>query len=190
MLKRTMAVVVALVMAMTAGSVFAQSQCVIGVYADTEGTLGYYQPTEAQEFHVYVVMNLQDTIKAASYTLNVPGLYTEIIPLSVLWGPFGTGVAIPEIPGNLYIAGVDVGIGDCVNGYTGLPVLIADYTFIILGDVPPRTLSVGPYRELYPEYVTCFNDLALCEIGPDLVIDAPIANDSRSWGAVKSLFGN
>lgn len=190
MLKRTMAVVLALVMAMTAGSVFAQSQCVIGVYADTEGTDGYYQPIVGQQFHVYVVMNLQDTIKAVSYTLEVPGLGTEIFMIGdPLWGPAGEGIAIPEVP-QLWTS-VDVGLGECVNGFTGFPVLIADYAFIFLGPAPPRTLTVGPYTDpLFPIYVDCFNEFKTCDIGPGLELGPPIANDSESWGAVKSLFGN
>lgn len=186
MLRRTMAVVFALV-ALTAGSAAAQGSCVLGVYADADGTSGYIQPVEAQNFHIYVVMNIEDTVKAVAYSLDIPGLGIEIFNLSTVYGPSGDGLNFPDAGGN------NVGLGECVNGYTGDPIVVADHTMFMLTSQVPRTVTVGPNTladEFLPIYANCLNLLLPCDIGPGLVIDGVIPTSDTSWGAVKSLFGN
>ena len=186
MLRRTMAVVFALV-ALTAGSAAAQGLCTLGVYADADGTSGYIQPVEAQEFHIYVVMYVEDTVKAVAYTLDIPGLGVEIFNVSTVYGPTGDGLNFPDLGGN------NVGLGECVNGYTGLPTVVADHTMFMLTSQVPREVHVGPnflLDPVLPSYANCLNDIRTCDIGPFLVIDGVIPVNDTSWGAVKSLFGN
>ena len=186
MLRRTMAVVFALV-ALTAGSAAAQGLCTLGVYADADGTSGYIQPVEAQEFHIYVVMYVEDTVKAVAYSLEIPGLDEEIFNVSTVYGPSGDGLNFPDAGGN------NVGLGECVNGYTGLPTIVADHTMLMLTSQVPREVTVGPnffLDPVLPTYANCLNELKLCDVGPFLVIDGVIPVNDTSWGAVKSLFGN
>lgn len=189
MLRRTMAVVFALV-ALTAGSAAAQGLCTLGVYGDADGTVGLVEPVEAQQFHIYVVMNVQDTVKAVAYSLDIPGLGVEIFNITTVYGPNGEGINLPDGGGE------NVGLGECVNGWTGLPVLVADYTMLMLTSQNPRTVTVGPNPlateppATLPIYANCLNELLECQVGPALEISGVIATDDTSWGAVKSLFGN
>ena len=191
MLKRTMAVVFALVLAMTATSALAQ-ECVIGVYADDAGTVHVFQPTQLEPFHVYVVIFVEDLVSAASYGIDIPGLYTEVFPDPEsdpwdVYGPNGDGINFPSTNGYS-----QVGLGECAIGFTGLPVLVADYALLMpFETVAPRWITVGPNMDanpVAPEYSTCQGVIKPCDVGPALYVEGVIANDDQSWGAVKALY--
>lgn len=186
MLKRTMAVVFALVLAMTATSALAQT-CVIGVYADDAGTTHVFQPTQNEEFNVYVVIFVEDLVSAASYGIDIPGLYTEVFLMDTTFGPTGDGLNFFSTNGYY-----QVGLGECTIGFTGLPVLVATYTLLMpFETTAERTITVGPNMDanpLAPEYSTCQGVIKSCDVGPGLLVEGVVANDSESWGAVKALY--
>lgn len=188
MLKRTMAVVFAVVLAMTAGSVAAQTGCSVGAYADTQGTVNLFQPVVGTNFDVYVVLFTENLANAVAYTLDVPGLNSDIFQMGVAYGPTGTGINITTANGN------NVGLGDCAVGFGGLPVVVARYTFLIPFDgAPTRTMAVAGNCDEdcnFPVYSDCLGNLSPCDVGPALQVEGPVATESASFGAVKSLFGN
>lgn len=182
MLKRTMAVVFALALALTAGSAVAQ-QCVIGVYADEAGTTNYFQPTQGQEFDVYVVLHVEDLVDAVGpYDMDIPGLNVDMFQTARSLGPSGNGLQINE-PGG----GYNVGLGECAIGFGGLPILVETRTFLFpFHPQNQRTISVTGD----PDYATCPGELKACSVGPGLLLDSVVSTTSESWGAVKSLYGN
>lgn len=185
MLKRTMAVVFAMVIALTAGS--ASAQCVIGVYGDADGTKNLVQPTQGQEFNVYVVLFTENVVNAASYALEVPGLLTDVFVTGTEWGASGNGFSITT--GN----GENVALGECAVGFGGLPVLVSTYTMLFPLPAPGRTFEVLPNADedpVFPVYSDCAGQLGTCEMAPALVVEPPVANESASFGQVKSLFNN
>lgn len=184
MLKRTMAVVFAIAIAMTAGSVGAQT-CSIGVYADADGTVNVYQPRTGESFHVYVVLFVENVVNAVSYDLAVPGLNDEIFIQNLAFGPQGEGFSITTANGE------NVGLGECAVGYNGLPIVVADYTMLMPVASPERTLSILPNPDESSELPVindCGNVLSTCEIGPSLIVETPVATQATSFGAVKSLY--
>lgn len=187
MLKRTMAVGLALALALTAGTAAAQ-QCSIGAYADRDGTVPLFQPTEVVPFEVYVVLFTEDTVNAAAYNISFPdegnSLFLQGQPL---WGPGGGGINIVTPGGN------NVGLGECAIGFTGLPVVIACYNVLVTASNPGGTVDILPNPDVdgdntRPQYSTCQGILKPCEVGPSLLLEPPIATQSESFGAVKSLY--
>ena len=78
MLKKSIAVVFAIALAMTATVAGAQTFCNIAAYGDAAGTESILQPTEAQEFSVFVVMFAEDTAAAAAYQMAGPaGMFQQ-----------------------------------------------------------------------------------------------------------------
>lgn len=184
MLKKTMAVVFAIAIAMTAGSVGAQT-CSLGVYADAEGTVNVYQPRTGDAFDVYVVLFVENAVNAVSYDLAVPGLNNEIFIQSTAFGPQGGGFSITTSNGE------NVGLGECAIGFGGLPIVVADYTMLMPVAAPERTLSILPNPDESTEFPVindCANQLSPCGIGPSLIVETPVATQATSFGAVKSLY--
>jgi hypothetical protein len=194
MLRRTMAVGLALAVALTAGSVFAQEMCYMGVYADDSGSVGLFKPTEVQPFHIYVVMRLEDVVNAVAYGITIPDPANFFITGAV-WGPSGNGVNVPSDPLDPYGTS-NVGLGECAVGVGGQTVLVADYTALVTAEFVGGDVCVvpNPYRSLpdpdptKPEYNTCTDVFKSCDIGPCLYVEGPIATESKSFGAVKALY--
>jgi hypothetical protein len=84
MLKRTMAVVFAIALAMTAGPVAAQT-CTVGVFADAAATTSTVEPVEGQNFDVYVIFFGETLVDAVSYSLVAPGLGVDFIEVGTAW---------------------------------------------------------------------------------------------------------
>lgn len=187
MLRRTMAVVFALTLAFTAGSAFAQ-QCVVGVYADTSGTVGFFEPTQGQVFNVYVVLNTEDVLNAVAYSIDIPGLNSDVFVGGLIqWGPNGLGLNI------VTSGGENVGLGECAVGFGGNPVVVATYPLLFpFHPQVQRTITVGanPDSGALPQYSTCNGELKDCSVGPGLLLDFVVSSETRSFGAVKSLYGN
>ncbi len=186
MLKRTMAVGLALALALTAGSAAAQ-QCSIGAYADRDGTVGLFQPTEVQAFPVYVVLFSEDTINAAAYDIEFPDENSTLFVSGITYGPNASGINVITPGGN------NVGLGECAIGFTGLPVVVTCYDVLVTAANPGGSINVLPNPDVdgdvtRPQYATCQGLVKPCDVGPSLTIEPPIATRSESFGAVKSLY--
>ena len=165
--------------------------CTLGAYADPEGSYSTIFPEQRDQFSVhfsvYVVMFTEDTVAAAAYRLVMFG-QTECGPFlqSRFSGPSGNGLVIDEP------TGTNVALAECVIGFGAQPVLVDEYQFLGLTcmnyyvsfSVEPNT-SQGPD---YPQYVTCNDIIKDCDPGPGAHF--PLSNDSRSFGAIKSLYAN
>ncbi len=135
MFKRTMMVVVAMLVVMAAG--YAAAQCTVGVYADANGTVSSFIPTQGTNFHIYVVLFAENAVNAVAYDLDLPGLNTEIFIISQTYGPSGGRFNVSEATGN------NVGLGECAIGFGGLPILVTDYEVQIpFPTSASRTVSV------------------------------------------------
>lgn len=191
MLRRTMAVALALTLALTAGSVMAQENCVMGVYADANGTVGLFKPTELQEFNIYVVANVLDVMNAAAYGLVNPDPANLFIT-GAMWGPSGSGVNVPSDPLDPYGTS-NIGLGECAVGFEG-PIVIATYTALVTSSFGGGDVCVvpNPFRDetdpTKAQYNTCQDILKSCDLGPCLLVEDPIGTESVSFGAVKALY--
>lgn len=184
MFKRTMAVAIAL--AMSAGSVAAQSNCSVGVYANEEASSSVVTPAANSNFDVYVVLFAENLANAVSYRLVAEGLGTDYIQVGAEYGPSGTGI-------NIVFNGENIGLGECAIGYNGFPILVTKYTFFQLDVAAPSTsisITGGNEDPDFPVFSTCTSDLITCESGPSLTVDNAVSTENDSFGAVKSLFRN
>lgn len=187
MLRRTMIAVVAILIAMSAGSVMAQ--CTVGVYGDADATVGFVQPIEGQNFDVYVVIFAENLISAASYSLDIPRLNVDLFNLTTTYGPSAGGFNL------LSVNGENVGLGECAIGFNGNPIVIARHEMLMLPLFfdGPRTISVGGNCDEdcnNPVMSSCNGVISVCDSGATLLVDGVIATQSASFGAVKSLFSN
>lgn len=184
MFKRTMAVAIAL--AMSAGSVAAQSNCSVGVYANEEASSSVVTPSANSEFSVYVVLFAENLANAVSYSLVADGLGTDYIQVGASYGPSAAGI-------NIVFNGENVGLGECAIGYNGFPIVVTKYTFFQLNPAAPTTsirVAGGNENPDFPVFSTCTSDLIVCESGPELTVDNVVSTEADSFGAVKSLFRN
>lgn len=184
MLKRTMTAVLAITLMVTAGS--AMAQCVIGVYGDAAGTITGIEPFQFQEFSVYVVLRNEASVSGASYLFESPANSSVQPVFNGVWGPDGQGLNIMS-PG-----GSNIGFAECAIGFGGNPVLVAEYKSIAfdLGAVGARYRLLPNVDEnpLYPVHATCNGFILECPNTQDLEIVNVIATESKSFGAVKSLY--
>jgi hypothetical protein len=186
-----MAVVFAMLVVMAAGS--ASAQCTLGVYADAQGTVstaaGFRaDPVNPDPVHVYVVLFKESLVNAVSFRLVVPGLGVDIfsntLDYPTLWGPSGDGLNVPGVGNN-------VGLGECAVGFAGAPVLVADYTFFLPNYAPPRMISVIANPDENPDFPVvsdCAGNLSTCEGTQSLLVEGPVATESKSFGSLKSLY--
>lgn len=180
MLKKSIAVVFAIALAMTATVASAQT-CTMAAYGDANGNSSLVQPTEAQLFSVYVVMFTEDTASAAAYSMTVPN---GMILQARHSGPNGDGLVIEEPEGT------NVALLECVIGFNGNPVLIDEYVFVVFDFFLGGTVEIGPNlaQGTSPVYVTCNEITRECGVGPGLYVNAPIPTDASSFSSIKSLY--
>jgi hypothetical protein len=201
MLKKSIAVVFAIALAMTASVASAQT-CSIAIYADPAGnssTLDLDVDVSGLPFTVYIVMFAEDTVNAAAYKLVLDGYDDGTpFPYNVVGdlahpdgprtaGPNGTGLFIDEAGG----LGTNVALGECVFGYGGVPVLVATYNMFAnpLWAGGSARLEANPVAfPGLPSYGTCSSELKGCAQGPDLVVRNVVDNDVTSFGSIKSLY--
>lgn len=200
MLKRTMALGLALTLTLVAGTALAQPACYVGVYANADGTGGLFKPTELQPFEFYVVAFVEDLINAAAYEISMPDLFDpvgnptgQMFLANAQYGPAGTGIEIaPSLPAD---ANETVGLGECAIGLGGNAVVVAKYTAFVTRDFAGGSICVGPHGTEYqdPNKIllnNCIDVLMDCDLGPCLLLETPIATESESFGAVKALYGS
>ena len=200
MLKRTTAVAIAIMIAMVAGPVAAQT-CSVGLYSDASGSSSLVSPTVGVVFDVYAILFTEGLANAVGYTL-VPDLGPDLLATGATYGPNGGGINIPNDSSDPIFSGQNVGLGVCAVGFDGVPIQVAKYSFVALGpNVGPAsgvaaTIGVtGNARSsdldpTVPVVSDCNGNLSSCDIGPSLVIEPPVSEGAESFGAVKSLFRN
>lgn len=179
--------IVALAVVMLVSPVSAQD-CNIGVFADAAGTQAFFQPTQGEVFDIYVVMRAEDVVNAVALDMFIPGLGVEVFSFGTVYGPQGTGINVVT-PG-----GDNIGLGECAVGIGGFPILVSKTTLLFpFETIGERTVVIGPNEDTDPNaviYNSCIGEGALlpCNVSNPLLIGSPVATESKSWGAVKSLF--
>lgn len=188
MLRRTMAAIILAVAVMAAGAALAQD-CVVGVFADPNGTDGYAEPPYnnppySDPFHVYSILFTEDFANAVAWQVNIEGSGTDIIVMNT--EPYGNFLDTqPE--------GFRMGLGDCVIGFNHTPIRLIRHTLIAAFGTGPRVISVGPNLLEHPTnpiYSTCQSVLLPCRMQSLTVNLSSIPTESESWGSVKALYNN
>lgn len=194
MLKRTMAVTIAILIAVAAGPVAAQT-CTLGVYGDAEGTASFVSPIVGEPFDIHVVMFIEGLVNGVGYTLTVDG-GVDLFSAGASYGPASGGLNFPNDPNDPVFSGQNVGLGVCAIGFNGFPVLVATYSFIATSPDAATTFGVtgnpqsSSLDTTLPVYSDCEGVIQTCEVGPSLTVEAPVDTESESFGAVKSLYRN
>jgi hypothetical protein len=146
------------------------------------------------EFSVYVVIFTEDTAAAASYSMTFDTTPDGPFLQARFPGPSGGGLIIDEP------TGTNVALAECVIGFGGVPVLVDEYEFVVVDSGcpifrcswPGATFRIGSNASQdpdYPQYVNCNDVTKDCAVGPDLeVVNGEVSTESRSFGAVKSLY--
>lgn len=163
-----------------------QSDCLLGVYADAEGTVSVLEPTQGVPFTVYVVMFIEGLVNAVAYDLQVPKLNEDIFLAGETYGPTARGI-------NIFTDGsYNIGLGECAIGFNGFPLLMATHSFIMpIETFGGRSISVGPNKtwdQEAPVFAVCTSEVYRCTINDNLLLTSPVYTDSKSFGAVKNLF--
>jgi hypothetical protein len=159
-------------------------ECTVSVYGDRGGTESLLVLEQPRQFSIFVVMRAESTVAAAAYDLHLDstrGLY----PQRDIFGPNGDGLSI-WTP-----AGTSVAFTECVSGFGGTPIVIAEYVWVATEDFYGTRIYLTANIEQgdTPVYVTCTSVLHPCDIGPTLEVGAgQVSGSSTSFGRVKSLF--
>jgi hypothetical protein len=191
MLKKSIAVVFAIVFAMTATVASAQL-CNVAAYADPAGTVSLVEPTfnwdEGASFSFYTVMFTEDTVNAVAYKMNIDHMNTTLFVQDRLAGSDGTGLTLDENPPQI---GTNVALGECSVGFGGFPILVEEYRVVTIPGYTGGQVTITQntnQNDLVPEYATCNNVQKDCASGPALVISIPVPTDATSFGQIKSLY--
>lgn len=185
-----------LILMVGSGAAVAQD-CTISAYADPAGTSSYMSISAGRPASFYVVMFAEDTVGAVAYSLTISGQYTmnDLFVQGRFTGPSGNGLVIDES------TGTNAALGECVVGFGGHPVLVDEYVIVQLYSSPAGIASRGPSGSFievepntsqdpdFPQYVNCGDVTKDCTPVLGLWVDGLIIpTESRSFGAIKSLF--
>ena len=181
-----------------AAPAFAQGTtgCGIAVYADADGSGQFVSAGELVLVEMYVVLFVEDAVKAVSYSIDIQTDFMEYFWISDAYGPEYTGINIAS-PG-----GYNVGLGVCVPGFLQSPVLVARHTIMTLNAYKKDSAAKSPYEIArvyvapnvdenpdFPVYASCDNRIEPCDPGMPLSImsgGVPVA--SESIGRIKALY--
>jgi hypothetical protein len=194
MLKRTTAATIAILIAMVASPVAAQT-CTLGVYGDADGTSGFVSPIVGEVFDAYVVMFYEGLANGVGYTLLLQG-GQDLLPAGSSFGEGGIGLNIPNDTLNPTFSGANVGLGQCAIGFNGNAIVVARYSFVAIGVQGAATFSLtGNARSsdldpAFPVFSDCLGVIQTCDVGPALTVETPVSGETESFGAVKSLYRN
>ena len=178
-----------------AGMASAQPSCLLGVYADENGSGPFSDWLPIRDlgnpvinFDVYYILFVEDFVNAVAWNreiVNFPGSGVFSSGLDVIESGYGTFVsATPE--------GYRMGNGACKIGFGGVPIVVMRESLVWLSDfygfggqiaVAPNVLEDANN----PVYNTCTNEILPCESGI-LNLNVVISNESQSWGQVKALY--
>lgn len=213
MLRRTMTVAALFALVLAAGSVSAQSNCVLGVYGDAGGNVVDLTPERdpftPTQFDVYYVIFAEDFLNAVAFDREFigfdnpfTGVPNNIFSLGFAYGPTldaGDCAECVDEFGNPWatalfqtVEGFRLGLGACKVGVGGLPVTLMKETILLGAGADGGVIQVLPNvleNPDFPTYNSCINEIIPCNAGA-LTVQRPISNDSDSWGSVKALYSN
>lgn len=187
MLRKATFLAFALVLALSA-TAFAQSECIVGVYADEAGTQSSLQPVRdlgnpLVTIDVYYVIFAEDFVSAVAWN-------REFVDLDVI------GTVRDTAPYATFVEeraeGWRLGIGECKIGFNGAPIPLMKETIFYNDDYQGGTGLVRVLPNVledptYPIYSDCQTILHPCMAG-ELLIETVVPTDSQSWGSVKALY--
>jgi hypothetical protein len=169
--------------------------CRVGIYADSGGRFNGAGITFLTPLDVYVVLRVEDTVKAVAYQLEIETDYMEYLWIDASFGSEGSGLNVSS-PG-----GFNVGLGACVPGYNEFPVFVARHTLLAwssFGLEPvaksPTVIAIAHVRANpdaspdAPVYASCDNRIESCPATDELYIYGPVATESVSMSRVKALY--
>jgi hypothetical protein len=170
-----------LVVLLPASSV--EAECIIGVFADAAGTETVYWPTQFQWFDFYVVLWDEAAVEGVSYNLITP---PELVIGTQEFSPDGIGFQFVTPGGDI------IGFGECAFGFGGQSILVAHYSALWTSPTGlPSFIRLEPNVTENPAaivYATCSELVEECPNVQDLYLTYGAPVESRSFGAVKSLF--
>ena len=162
----------------------AAQDCTIGTYSNPAGLLYDSFPTPLELTSFWVLIFAEDTAAAAAYSIEIP---SNILVQGHVWGPSGDGLVIEEP------TGTNVALAECALGFGGLPVVVAEYQYIVLPGFCCAFITLGPNTSQdpeFPQYVTCTDVKKDCAVGPSLYIGHADPVEETSFSAVKALFNH
>lgn len=189
MLKRTMTAALMIALVITAGS--AMAQCVIGAYADAAGTESVTAPTQFVPFDTYIILRAEAAVEGANYRFTVP---SGVVVTGRFMGPNGAGFEFLTGTDNFSWWDTINGFGECVIGFGGNDVLVARYTCIATdANIVNESITLSPNltdpnMPASIEFASCSGFVGECGGIQNLLISHVIGTESKSFGAVKSLY--
>lgn len=188
MLRKATFLIIALAFAFAAGTASAQTECVVGVYADEAGSSTTITPqrdlgTPLTTFSVYYVIFVEDFVNAVAWDREISGIDVVATTVSI----DGYGNFLDERP-----EGWRIGLGGCQIGFGGIPIPLMREDITFVDDYQGGTGSIQVLPNVIedpttPIYSDCQAILHPCGTG-SLVIETVVANESESWGSVKALY--
>lgn len=178
--------VLAIALIAFSGASMAQSEnCVLGVYTDAAGSMSTHVPILFSSFDVYVVMRVESTVGGVAHSMQWPA---HIIASVVGDGPSGFGIRIDNGMG-----GLSIGLGECAIGFNGEEIVVSHYSAFTVAVAGPSQVTLGPNASedpTHPVFADCAQNLIPCFGTLALQLDGVIGTEDKSFGAVKSLYGN
>lgn len=195
MLRKTMFLAFAIVVAFSAAS---SAQCLFGVYGDAEGTQTIITPQREQgnpffDITVYYVMYVEDFVLAAAWNREFTGF--GVVASDPIYDSVNQFLEVTE-------DGFRIGLGECLVGFNGKPVLIMGEHFTLFDDysggtgmiqiLPHGSQAVDPPPAVPvdPVYSQCDGNATKvdCPGMGSLIIESVVPVEGQSFGAVKALF--
>jgi len=170
--------------------------CVIGLGNEYGPTSLLWVPNPFVPVEFQLVIAAEAALTGVSYNLILEddnGAPTSDFQLSQLsWGPDGIGLNIPSSGGE------NVGFGDCYPAFGGQYIVAATYSLTWFGTYNSPSghqLRLGPNADedpVDPLAATCNDMLLPCNEAFNIVDigTGVIATETKSFGAVKALYGN
>lgn len=169
--------------------------CVIGLGNEYGPTSLLWVPNPYSPVEFHVVVGAEAALTGVSYNLTLEdenGAPTSDFQLNqVSWGPDGIGLSIPSSGGE------NVGFGGCYPAFGGRYIVAATYSLTWFGtyNSSGHRLRLEPNPDedpVDPLAATCNDMLLPCNEAFNIVAigTGVIATETKSFGAVKALYGN
>lgn len=162
----------------------ADAECLIGLYGDQAGTVSVVSPSLFLPFDIYMLLWDEAAVEGVSYSLTIP---PGLVLTGAWFSPDEDGFELVTPGGSI------VGFGECVIGFGGLTIQVARLEALVtdLGQVSYQHVELAGNPDenpAAPEYATCGGQVIPCPNVQNLLISEVFPVESKSFGAVKSLF--
>lgn len=160
----------------------AHADCAIGVFADSAGHWTVYWPTQFVPFDIYVLLWDEAAVEGAAYQLLTP---PELVISGSWFSPDENGFELQTPNGSL------IGFGECVLGFGGQVIQVARYQVLWTSPTGlPASVDVVANVDEAPTvvYASCSETVEPCLNTQALLLSYGAPVESKSFGAVKSLF--